>query len=761
MTLRRKLILLLAAFAVFVVGVTGATIYAIHLYINDATQRFERWTTEASRTDRLLTTLNEYVAALQDRLTSAGAEARLAASQSVLLEQLESTSVPEAAGDPRPREDLRALGRRLREETREYLTLIASDGPEAARRYLDDRINAQTVPLVRRELMRTRPQLEAWRQESAMQLVRTGERVLLLAAAVAVTAAVMLLLGAHLIGRWLILPIADLHEATAQFRAGRLDYRVRPRSGDELGQLATALNTMAGSLAEADRVLQASERKYRALFENLRDALVICDADGRVVECHDSDTSLLMTDAATARGRALNEAFPGWASGDLNAERLVRDVTRDGIRRRRSDVVLLRREDGVPCAVDVVAFPIEMGGRRCAALVLRDARERRALEERVRRAETMEALGRFAGGIAHDFNNLLTGAVASLGLMQARDEPNKQTERLNAALAACWQAAGLSRRLLHLARGGRGHAQALRPAELVETILSSQDEAFFSGVSIEKRLDPAVAVRMDPDELTQVILNLIMNAKEAMPDGGRLTVVVDRELEVDEAGGDIRDWACIRVRDSGAGIAPEARRRIFEPFYTTKHRAGRRGTGLGLSIVYAAVASAGGRIDVESEPGEGAAFMIRLPPCQEQPSRTTPRRPGRFDFRPGGPALVVDDDAEVRGACVDALQSWGFKVRTAASIAEARQCFADASADRPTLALIDAALPDGAGADLAEAWLREDPGLAIIMMSGYARPPDAGMLTGHLAAWLEKPFPLEALAAALDQCRRGTADAES
>ncbi|GMU36517.1 MAG: ATP-binding protein [Phycisphaerae bacterium] len=755
MTLRRKLILLLAAFAVFVVGVTGATIYAIHLYINDATQRFERWTTEASRTDRLLTSLNEYVAALQDRLTSAGAEARLAASQSVLLDQLESALIPEASGDARSREDLRVLGRRLREETREYLTLIASDGPEAARRFFDDRIHAQTVPLMRRELMRTRPQLEAWRQESAMQLVRTGERVLLLAAGVAVTAAVMLLLGAHLIGRWLILPIADLHHATEQFRSGRLDYRVRPRGGDELGQLAAALNTMAGSLAEADRVLQASERKYRALFENLRDALVLCDADGRVVECHDSDTLLLSAEAATARGRALTEAFPAWASGDLNAERLVRDVTHDGIRRRRSDAVLLRGEDGVPCVVDVVAFPIEIGGRRCAALVLRDARERRALEERVRRAETMEALGRFAGGIAHDFNNLLTGAVASLGLIQTRDEANKQTERLNAALAACWQAAGLSRRLLHLARGGRGHAQVLRPAELVETILASQEEAFFSGVSVEKRLDPAVAIRMDPDELTQVILNLITNAKEAMPDGGRLAIVVDREREVDEAGGDARDWACIRVRDSGTGIAPEARRRIFEPFYTTKHQPGRHGTGLGLSIVYAAVASAGGRIDVESEPGQGAEFLIRLPLCQEErPEATQQRRTGRSDFKPGGLVLLVDDDADVRGACADALQSWGFKVRTAASIAEARRCFADASGERPTLALIDAALPDGAGTDLAEAWLREDSRLAIIMMSGYARQADSEVLTTRLAAWLEKPFPLEALAAALDRCRR-------
>ncbi|MCC7292061.1 MAG: HAMP domain-containing protein [Phycisphaerales bacterium] len=750
MTLRRKLIILLSCFALFVAGVTTATISAVQVYIDTAFERFNLWTTEAGRIDRLRSELSHHGATLRAMLDDPDKLSRYSTRQSPLFLELDAPEVVRQALPPLIETALRLAADQLKSRTSQFLEAARAGRIAEARALLETQIVPLDVPDLERRLAASRPAMEAWRHESDQQLVRSGERVLMLAVGVVVGAAVLLLLSAQLVGRWLILPIADLQRATEEYRRGRLDFRTQPRSTDELGELAVALNTMAESLSEADRVLQASERKSRALFENLRDALVICDIDGVVVECRDSEPPVLSAAAGgDAARRSIRDVLPGASTGAFDWTHLVREVAGGGRHRRGEDVVLLEsdpRTDSEPLVVDYVAFAIALGDRTCAAIVLRDARERHRLQRRVREGETMEAIGRFAGGIAHDFNNLLTGAIGSLSLIKEQKDDARAPDRLNTALQSCWQAAGLSRRLLHFARGGRGRPQTLALAEVVETVLASQDEAFFQGLQVQRQLDPQLQVRMDKDELTQVVLNLIVNAREAMPDGGTLSVSVERAaspLASSQTGGG--NLAVLRVSDSGGGIPPDIRRRIFEPFFTTKHRSQKRGTGLGLSIVYTAVRSAGGDITVESEPGRGTTFSASLPEAFGAPDTPAPTSEPVSAPRAGQTVLVVDDDPLVLRTCADALQAWGCRVLTAGCVEEARRQMAASDDPAPAAALIDVALPDGSGYDLAREWLAARPALRVAVMTGFSQEPVPAALEPLLAARLDKPFSSDAL----------------
>ncbi len=750
MTLRRKLIILLSCFALFVAGVTTATISAVQVYIDTAFERFNLWTTEAGRIDRLRSELAHHGATLRAMLDDPDRLSRYSTRESPLFLELDAPEDVRKALPPLIESGLRRAADQLKTRTVQFLEAARAGRTPAARALLETQIVPLDVPELERQLAASRPAMEAWRHESDQQLVRSGERVLMLAVGVVVGAAVLLLLSAQLVGRWLILPIADLQRATEEYRRGRLDFRTKPRSTDELGELAVALNTMAESLSEADRVLQASERKSRALFENLRDALVICDIDGVVLECRDSAPPVLSATAKRdAARRSIRDVLPGAAAGGFDWLQLVREVAVGGRHRRGEDVVLLEsdaRADGEPLVVDYVAFAIELEHRTCAAIVLRDARERQRLQRRVREGETMEAIGRFAGGIAHDFNNLLTGAIGSLSLIKGQKDDTRALDRLNTALQSCWQAAGLSRRLLHFARGGRGHPQTLALAEIVETVLASQDEAFFQGVDVRRRLDPNIQVRMDKDELTQVVLNLIVNAREAMPDGGTLSVSVERSPHpLDSAQAGVENLAVLRVSDSGGGIPPEIRRRIFEPFFTTKHRSQKRGTGLGLSIVYTAVRSAGGDIAVDSEAGRGTTFTVSLPVATGAPDPPAPTVEPVQAPRVGQTVIVVDDDPLVLRTCADALEAWGCRVLTANCVDEARRRMAASGDPAPAAALIDVALPDGSGYDLAREWLSARPALRVVVMTGFSQDPVPPALEPLLAARLDKPFSSEAL----------------
>ena len=795
--LRRKLIYLLTTFALFVVAATSFTVYSIQLLIEDTVAGFYDWMDRSSEVANLRVATDEYVRSMteivqgrqpltdayrrsHDRFMhtleqTAGSAGSLGRGTAVgpafqpVNDRLESRS---HTMDPRWREIAR-LAAELRQASSECLDLVDAGRVSAAATLLSERIAGDLADKLDARLREVQPALETGRSRSVERLVATKTTVLVMATALSVFAGVLVLGGGLLIGRWLIAPIADLQRVAEEFRRGNLAHRATPRYQDELGQLGQTLNTMAGSLAQAQGELRTSEAKYRGLFRNLRDAVIICDGKGVIVECHDGDTHLLGTDHVKNPlpygrgsvgdlypvGQNLLDAWPEWRSGTTDWMSLIDRVSRwvDHEAPYRADDVELTRPDESKTApntapsrvVDLVVYPLTYDDARYVAILLRDVRERHRLQRRIRQTEKMQMAGTMAGGIAHDFNNLLTSAIGTLSLVETEGLGDKTPGRIKTALRACWQAAGLSRRLLMFAHSGQEKPQVIRLSEMVELILGSQDETFFKGLSITSDLNADVLVRADKDGLTQVVLNLLRNAKDAIVGEGKLHIRVDStQATPEEEGASVATYARLSVKDTGMGMTREVRARIFDPFFTTKNRTSRRGTGMGMAVAYSVVRGAGGFIHVASEVGTGTTVSVYLPLADgtPEPLKVTA---GATLCRTGRTVLLVDDDPMVLHTCTDVLETLGCTVVTAQSVAEGRLKFQDAGTETIALAVIDIALSDGSGLDLAKSLLSVDPQLRLVLMTGLGDVAVPVEIEGQVLAVLTKPFRLEELAATL------------
>lgn len=283
-------------------------------------------------------------------------------------------------------------------------------------------------------------------------------------------------------------------------------------------------------------------------------------------------------------------------------------------RLRVTDVPIRRGpEEAETAIVDITAFPVERGESRFVVIVLRDVTQQRRSQHERRRAEAMEATITLARGVAHDFSGLLTTAIGSLSVLSSEIGNGHPGELVRRALRACGQAVGLSRTLLSFAGGERGNPEPLPLRETVQLITESLDEEMLVGVDLRLELQDLVAF-VDRDQFTEIVLNLVRNACEAMPDGGILRI----ELQAAKLPGVVNTegpptHALLTVADSGPGISADVRQRLFEPFFTTKSGGERRSRGMGLSVVYAAVKNAGGTLEVENAPDSGAIFRVWLP----------------------------------------------------------------------------------------------------------------------------------------------------
>lgn len=621
-SVRRKLVLLLSAFAGFAVVAAAVTIYAVHWQLDRALKRFEKATAQTMEIDRLHYALK--VQTFQLREISRGnrdaVRPYFAAREEFSSRMGQLTRFGAGSADPPFTEDLRRLAGKLESVSDDCVRLIEGGQAEQAENLIQSQIEGEIIPPLELVLARTKAHLEQDRARATLELGATSTRALLFTGLIGGLAVGLVVGGTALIRRWLIRPIAVLEDAALRFSEGRFDHRLADGGGDEFGRLAEALNQMAGRVAEAHATLHASEMKYRNLFRNLRDAVVICDASGRIVEYHDSDTQLLGFDGGEHVGRGLLDVWPEWKGVTADWALTLDAVVHGGKRFRFSDIALPRAEwdQGGTLFADFLVYRVEFGDERYAAIVARDVTERNRLQTRLRRAETLEAVGSLAGGLAHDFNNLLSAVTGSLTLLSAEVKDAAQAERISAALRACRQAAALSRRLLNFAVGAHGDPQMFRVADMVRMILDSLESSFSEGIRIETDLEDPVAVRMDRDQFTQVALNLLRNGCDAMPDGGVLSIQLSSAVERDpEEGTPPQRYAVLSIRDTGHGMSEEVRRRVFEPLFTTKSRTGGRARGLGMAVVYGAVKNARGFVRVESEPGAGTTIRVFLPAAED------------------------------------------------------------------------------------------------------------------------------------------------
>jgi two-component system, cell cycle sensor histidine kinase and response regulator CckA len=339
----------------------------------------------------------------------------------------------------------------------------------------------------------------------------------------------------------------------------------------------------------------------------------------------------------------------------------------------------------------------------------------RALEQKQReflQAQKMEAVGRLAGGVAHDFNNLLSVILGFAHTLARRLPADPRLHHpTGEIILAAERAAQLTRQLLRFCRKEVPEPRVVDLNAVVRGGLAMLRRLLGETIELEERLMPGVVpVRADPGQLEQVILNLAVNARDAMPGGGRLVV--------ETAPADIGDVPALRlsVSDTGSGITAEVRPHLFEPFFTTKEAG--KGTGLGLATVHAIVTEAGGLVDVESSPGRGSSFHVRLPRVAAgiPPPLGAPHRDAAL--RVTETVLVVEDDSSVRELLGDVLSEAGYKVVAAGSSAQAQRVAA-AHEGPLHLLLCDVVLPDGSGSALLGSLLERHPGLRALFLSGY------------------------------------------
>jgi signal transduction histidine kinase len=455
-----------------------------------------------------------------------------------------------------------------------------------------------------------------------------------------------------------------------------------------------------------------------------------------------SDFALPGFDGASALVIA-REAAPGvpfiMVSGQLGEEAAV-----ESVRNGATDYVLKQRLARLgPSVRRALAEADERSRRKQAEEALHKS------EDQLRHAQKMEAVGRLAAGVAHDFNNLLTAIIGYTQLMQRRfpsDHP--ATQDAGEVLGAAERAASLTRQLLIFSR-----QQVQEPRVLdLNSIVSDTDRMLrrLIGVDVDLLTVPARglgAIRADPGQVEQVLVNLVVNARDAMPTGGRLTIET-ANIELDESYA--RDhplarpgpYVLLAVSDSGCGMDPGTQARVFEPFFTTKEVG--KGTGLGLSTVHGIVQQCGGHVEVYSEVGVGSVFKVYLPRVNESadpgPSRGVEQPTGGT-----GTVLLVEDEARVRNVVAETLRLHGYTVLEAAEPGEALSRAHEHRA-RLDLLLADVMLPGMNGPELARAIARLHPEARTLFMSGYTDNAiiHQGLL-GPGAAFLQKPFTAQGL----------------
>ena len=380
-----------------------------------------------------------------------------------------------------------------------------------------------------------------------------------------------------------------------------------------------------------------------------------------------------------------------------------------------------------------------------------DVSDQRLLEEQLRQAQKMEAVGQLAGGVAHDFNNLLTAIGSSADMaMEELADPRAMREHLGEIHRAVVRAADLTRQLLAFSRRQVLNLEAVALGEVVHEAERMLRRLIGESIRLETSIDPeAPPVRADRTQLAQVVMNLAVNARDAMPEGGTLTLATGyRIVSASDArrqrGLSPGAYSLLVVRDTGTGMDEATRSRIFEPFFTTKERG--KGTGLGLSMVYGIVKQTGGYVQVETATGRGTAFTIHLPVAA--PSAGVPeRRPQRRRTRGRGTetVLVVEDEDGVRAPVRRILVAHGYNVLEASDGAAALD-IAERQAGKIDLLLTDVVMPGMNGGELAGRLRRLRTGIRVVFMSGYSAEAVAthGVLSPG-STFLQKPFSVEEL----------------
>jgi PAS domain S-box-containing protein len=562
------------------------------------------------------------------------------------------------------------------------------------------------------------------------------------------------LLGCHFAG--LIHP-DDLSSATDAFKRVtsqpgvpvRAKIRVRHASGEWRMQESSTVNLLdepaVGSIVchfiditeheSTQQALGQTQELFRAIFAEALDAILISDNDSRLVLVNRAAGQLFGIAPEDMVGRLGSEFTPE----TMDYATTWRSFLTDG---RMSGAHQIIRRDGTVIDVEFAAVANVLPGRHLS--ILRDVTRQKAVEEDFRQAQKMEAIGRLAGGIAHDFNNLLTAILGYAELLRETESlPAEVKDDIENIRTAAVSAAGLTQQLLAFSRRQVLQPRVVSLNEVVTRVEALLRRVLGEDIDLKVLLDPRVAyVRGDEVQLDQLLMNLAVNARDAMPRGGHLSIrtrnrILDQGYARTHRDAEPGHYVELSITDTGTGMDENVKSHLFEPFFTTKAEG--KGTGLGLATVYGAVKQMGGSIAVDSELHRGTTFRIYLPAIDAESSTSDEPPPRVASFDGNERVLVVEDKDEVRRITSRTLRRHGYLVTEAASPREALQLTKEPGT-RFDMLLTDMVMPEMRGRELAHHLRQRIPGLRVVYMSGYAddtierEGTDAGLV------FLQKPF---------------------
>jgi len=537
-----------------------------------------------------------------------------------------------------------------------------------------------------------------------------------------------------LIRRIVIRPVMALHDSIIQFKDGCLpeDLGVAGSATDEIRELASEFNRMCRMVRENEAKLVESDRRIRSLFERVEHAIFRIDKNGVILE-------------ANSRFRGL---FGGASElcdiliGDINASTCLHRAAAEKTL-HIEDRAIARTGDEV-----FISFSLYAERNPAGELVgfdgyIIDITEKKRMEERLMRSQKLEAVGTLAAGMAHDFNNLLTGILGYSGIMlKMTKEDDPYYKPVSVIHDAAKRGAALGKKILSITRKEKMEA---KPVDINDIIRQSVDLLHASmprNIEIITRLDAALPhTSADPSQLHQVIINLAMNARDAMPDGGSLTLATSIANPSNGIRGLVPPggpaFIKLSVSDTGTGITTGAQSKIFDPFFTTKEVG--KGTGLGLYIVHSIVSNHGGYINLYSEPDQGTRFNIYLPVAKDAVLEVPPPA---VDIRGTETILIIDDEPDVRELCKDMLVPLGYRVLVAENGSAGVKLYREKQAEIH-LVILDMIMPKMGGNEVFHSLKTINKDVLVLLYSGYNHNNFAGineLLNSGAAGFFQKPF---------------------
>ena len=484
----------------------------------------------------------------------------------------------------------------------------------------------------------------------------------------------------------------------------------------------------------AKQLFQDKERKFQLLFEDHPQPMLVTDPAERII--------LEANAAAAALYGYTREQFRGMSLDAVGVSEEKAQTSGSPLRHRTSN--------GRIIDVEVAQHHIDFGGQAAELVIVTDVTTHRQLEEQLRQAQKMESVGMLAGGVAHDFNNLLTiisgYSQVIMNALQPGDPNHYAAEQI---LKAGERAATLTQQLLAFSRRQVLQPRVLDLNKLVTALSTMLRRLIGEDIDLQLVLRPDLGmVSADPGQIEQVLMNLVVNARDAMPKGGTLTIeTANVELDENYSGRHLAvkpgPYAQIAVSDNGGGMDEATQARLFEPFFTTKGVG--RGTGLGLSTVFGIVKQSGGNLDVYSVPNRGTSVKVYLPRIEQQPATVEAESRRKHVASGSETVLLVEDDEMVRHLVSETLVRAGYKVMDTSDPLEARR-LSDSYQGPIHLLIADVVMPKVSGRELAEELRARRNGMKVLYMSGYT--DHAIVNTGILrkeVAFLQKPFTPAAL----------------